>query len=128
MEGDVLAQRKQTHPMPRRDGEGLVVAFDALELAALPDGLLRGSINAAGVLVEVEGGGAHLDYLFSSIVFQMSSYTRFDASRGKVCLLPHFGHGTGIENAVACHSISKPMKTLWQSAQRNGILPLIIHK
>ena len=48
MDGDVLAQRKQTHPMPCRDGEGSVVAFNPLELAALLDGLLRGSIDATG--------------------------------------------------------------------------------
>lgn len=45
--------------MPRRDGEGLVVTFDTLELAALLDGLLRGGIDTAGWLGEVEGGGAH---------------------------------------------------------------------
>ena len=36
--------------MPCRDGEGLVVTFNALELAALLDGLLRGGIDAAGGL------------------------------------------------------------------------------
>ena len=61
MNGDVFAKRKQTHPMPCRDGEGLVVTFNALELAALLDGLLRGGIDAAGGLGEGEGGGAHED-------------------------------------------------------------------
>jgi hypothetical protein len=32
--------------MPCRDGEGLVVTFDAFELAALLDGLLRGGKDA----------------------------------------------------------------------------------
>ncbi len=45
--------------MPRRDGKGLVVTFDALELAALLDGLLRGGIDATSRLSEVEGGGTH---------------------------------------------------------------------
>ena len=36
--------------MPCRDGEGLVVTFNALELAALLDGLLRGGIDATGGL------------------------------------------------------------------------------
>ena len=59
MDGDVLSKRKQTHPMPCRDGEGLVVTFNAFELAALLDGLLRGGINATGGLGEVEGGFTH---------------------------------------------------------------------
>jgi len=59
MDGDVLAQRKQTHPMPRRDGEGLVVTFDTLELAALLDGFLRGGIDTTGRLGEGEGGFTH---------------------------------------------------------------------
>lgn len=59
MDGDVLSKRKQTHPMPCCDGEGLVVTFDAFELAALLDGLLRGSIDAAGGLGEGEGGFTH---------------------------------------------------------------------
>lgn len=61
MDGDDLAQRKQTHPMPRRDGEGPVVTFDALELAALLYGFLRGGIDATGGLGEGEGRGAHED-------------------------------------------------------------------
>ena len=40
MDGDVFAKRKQTHPVPCRDGEGSVITFNALELAALLDGLL----------------------------------------------------------------------------------------
>ena len=59
MDGDVLSQRKQTHPMPRRDGDGLVISFNPLELDALLKGLLRCSINAAGRLVEIEGEGAY---------------------------------------------------------------------
>ena len=59
MEGDIFAEGKQTHPMPCRDGEGLVVAFNTLELAALPDGFLRGGIDATGGLGEVEGGFTH---------------------------------------------------------------------
>lgn len=59
MDGNVFAQRKQAHPMPCRDGEGLVVTFNALELAALLDGLLRGGIDPAGGLGEVEGGFTH---------------------------------------------------------------------
>ena len=65
-------------------------------------------------------------YLFSSIVFQMPSYTRLDASNGKVCLLPHLGHWTGMEYTVACHSMSKPMNILPQLVQRKIFLPLII--
>ena len=112
--------------MLRRNSEGLVITLNPLELAASLYGLLGGGIDAAGVLVEVEGGGAHLDYLFSSIVFQMSSYIRFDANAGKVCLLPHLGHGTGVVSAVACHSMSKPMIIFRQSVQRKRSLPLII--
>ena len=59
MDGDILAERQQTHPMPRRDGEGLVVAFNTFELAAPFYGLVGGSIDAARVLVEVEGGFTH---------------------------------------------------------------------
>ncbi len=59
MDGDVFAQRKQTHPMPCRDGEGLVVTFDALELATLLDCLLRGGIDATGGLGEIESGSTH---------------------------------------------------------------------
>ena len=40
MDGDIFAERKQTHPVPCRDGEGPVVTFDAFELAALLDGFL----------------------------------------------------------------------------------------
>lgn len=36
--------------MPCRDSEGSVVTFDALELATLLDGLLRGGIDATGGL------------------------------------------------------------------------------
>ena len=39
--------------MPCRDGEGLVVAFNALELVASHYGLFGGGIDAAGVLAEV---------------------------------------------------------------------------
>lgn len=60
MDGDVFAKRKQTHPMPCRDGKGLVVTFNALELAALLDSLLRGGIDATGRLGEGKGGGAHI--------------------------------------------------------------------
>ena len=60
MDGDVLAKRKQTHPMPRRDGEGSVVTFYPLELAALLNGLLGSSIDATSGLGEVEGGGVHI--------------------------------------------------------------------
>lgn len=59
MDGDILAERQQTHPMPRRDGEGVVITFNPLELATLLDGLLRGGIYATGRLVEIEGGGTH---------------------------------------------------------------------
>lgn len=52
--------------MPRRDGEGLVVTFDTLELAALLDGFLRGGIDAAGGLGEDEGRGAHNFIFFPS--------------------------------------------------------------
>ena len=45
--------------MPRRDGEGLVVAFNTFELAAPFYGLLGSSIDAASVLAEGEGGSAH---------------------------------------------------------------------
>lgn len=45
--------------MPCRDGEGSVVTFDALELAALLDGLFRGGINATGGLGEGECGFTH---------------------------------------------------------------------
>ena len=47
--------------MPRRDGEGSVVTLNALELATLLDGLLRGGIDAPSRLSEVEGGFAHKD-------------------------------------------------------------------
>lgn len=60
------------------------------------------------------------------MVSQIFLYTLFNAHIGKVCLLPHLGHVTGVDSAVACHSISKPMNTLWQSVQRKGILPRII--
>lgn len=50
MDGDVLAKRKQTHPVPCRDGEGPIIAFYPLELAALLDGLLRGGIDTTGGL------------------------------------------------------------------------------
>ena len=53
MNGDVLAERQQTHPKPRRDSEGSVVTFDVLELATLLDGLLRGCIDATSGLGEV---------------------------------------------------------------------------
>lgn len=59
MDGNVLAKGKQTHPMPRRDGEGLVIAFDMLELAALLYCLFGGGIDAAGRLGEVEGCCVH---------------------------------------------------------------------
>ena len=59
MDGDVLAKRKQAHPMPCRDGEGMVVTFNAFELAALLDGFLRGGIDATGGLTEVERGFTH---------------------------------------------------------------------
>lgn len=45
--------------MPRRDGEGLVVTFYPLELAALLDGLLRGGIDTTGRLGEGEGRFTH---------------------------------------------------------------------
>ena len=45
--------------MPCRDGEGLVVAFNPLKLAALLDGLLGGGIDATGGLGEVEDGFTH---------------------------------------------------------------------
>lgn len=61
-----------------------------------------------------------------SMVSHILSYSSFDANRGKVCLLPHLGHVTGIENEVACHSISIPMNIMWQSVQRKGISPRII--
>lgn len=64
MDGDVFAKRKQTHPVPYRDGKGLVVTFNALELAALLDGLLGGGIDATGGLGEVEGSGAHNRFCF----------------------------------------------------------------
>lgn len=60
MDGDILAERQQTHPMPRRDGEGVVITFNPLELATLLDGLLRGGIDATRRLSEVEGGGTHI--------------------------------------------------------------------
>lgn len=60
MDGDVFAKRKQTHPMPCRDGESSVVTFNALELAALLDGLLRGSIDATGGLGEVQCRQSHI--------------------------------------------------------------------
>ena len=63
MDGDILAKRKQTHPVSCRDGEGLVVTFDALELAALLDGLLRGGIDMTGGLGKVEGGFTHKESL-----------------------------------------------------------------
>lgn len=59
MDGNVLAKGKQTHPMPRRDGEDLVVALDTLKLATPLYGLFCGSIDAAGVLAEVESGFTH---------------------------------------------------------------------
>lgn len=59
MYSDVLAKRKQTHPLPRRDGESSVVAFDTLELAASFYCLLGGSIDTSGVLAEVESGFTH---------------------------------------------------------------------
>lgn len=59
MDGNVLAERKQTHSMSRRDGENPVVAFNPLELAALLYGFFRGGIDATGRLSEVEGGGTH---------------------------------------------------------------------
>ena len=55
MDGDVLAQRKQTHPMPRLDGKGSVVTFYPLELAALLDCFLCCGIDATGGLGEGEG-------------------------------------------------------------------------
>lgn len=59
MDGNVLAERKQTHSMSRRDGENPVVAFNPLELAALLNGLFRGGIDATSGLVEVESGFTH---------------------------------------------------------------------
>ena len=55
MDGNVLAKRKQTHSMPRRDGESLVVTFDMLELATPFYCLFGGGIDAAGSLGEIEG-------------------------------------------------------------------------
>lgn len=46
--------------MPCRDGEGSVVTFNALELTALLDGLLRGGINATGGLGEVQCRRSHI--------------------------------------------------------------------
>ena len=45
--------------MPRCNGEGLVVALDTIELATPLYGLVSGSIDAAGGLIEVEGGFTH---------------------------------------------------------------------
>lgn len=45
--------------MPCRDGEGLVVACDTLELTASFYGFLGGSIDATGGLAKVEGGFSH---------------------------------------------------------------------
>jgi len=59
VDGDVLAQRQQTHPMPRRDGEGLVVTFNPFELAALLDGFLCSGIDPTGGLGESKDGSAH---------------------------------------------------------------------
>ena len=53
--------------MPRRDGEGLVVTFNPLELATLLDGLLRGGIDATGGLGEVEDGFTH-NRLYSFLI------------------------------------------------------------
>ena len=50
MDGNVLAERKQSHSMPRRDGKCLVVTFDMFELAAPLYGLFGGGIDAAGEL------------------------------------------------------------------------------
>ena len=59
MDSDVLAERQQTHSMPRCDGEGTVVTFNPLELAASFYCLLGGSIDTSGVLAEVESGFTH---------------------------------------------------------------------
>ena len=59
MNCDVFAKWQQAHAVPRRDGEGLVVAFNPLELAAPLYGLFGGGIDAAGGLAEVEGGFTH---------------------------------------------------------------------
>jgi hypothetical protein len=53
MDGNVLAERKQTHAMPRRDGKSLVIAFYPLELVTPLYGLFGGGIDTAGVLTEV---------------------------------------------------------------------------
>lgn len=45
--------------MPRCDGEGSIVALDTLKLATPLYGFLGGSIDAAGILAEVEGGFTH---------------------------------------------------------------------
>ena len=59
MDGDVLAERQQTHSMFRCDGEVSVVAFDPLELAALLDDLFRGGIDPTRGLGEGEVGSTH---------------------------------------------------------------------
>ena len=45
--------------MPCCDGEGLIIAFDTLELVAPVYGLFGGGIDAAGVLAEIESGFTH---------------------------------------------------------------------
>ena len=48
--------------MPRRDNKGSIVAFNAFELATPLYGFLGGSIDAASVLAEIEGGFTHDAY------------------------------------------------------------------
>lgn len=62
MNCDILAEGKQTHAMPRRDSEGLVVAFYPLKLATSFYGLFSGGIDATGGLDEGEVGFTHGRY------------------------------------------------------------------
>ena len=50
---------QQVHAMPRRDDKNVVIRRDMPELSALLNGTFHRSVNAAGGLGELEGGGAH---------------------------------------------------------------------
>ena len=57
--GDFLAQGQQAHAMSRRDDKNVVIRRDMPKLSALLNGTFHRSVNAAGGLSELEGGGGH---------------------------------------------------------------------
>ena len=75
--------------MPRRDDEGLVVTFDALELTALLDGLFGGGINATGGLGEGEGGGVHITKAHPALFLNLHPNDYNPRSQEKHCSRLH---------------------------------------